>query len=147
MRLRHRVRARARPADVWAVLGDPQRWPDFDLMLHRVHGSAGRAAAGQHLLGVGRWWGVRVPIDVVDAVPERLLVLRVSPVPGVAQEVTTEIVPRADGGCDVVASAVVQGLFARMALLPFWLTIGVTTRVLVARAEAEAQSRAREGAA
>lgn len=147
MRLRHRVRTPAEPADVWAVLGDPQRWPEFDLLLHRVHGSPGRATTGQHLLGVGRWWGVRIPLDVVEAVPERRLVLRVSPAPGVAQEVTTEIVPRSDGGCDVVAQAVVQGLFARTAVVPFWLSMGVTTRVLVARAEAQAQRRTDEGAA
>ncbi|MDP9497555.1 MAG: SRPBCC family protein [Actinomycetota bacterium] len=134
MRLRSRVRTSAAPEHVWAVLGDPRRWPEFDLTLTRVHGSPGHVATGQRLLGVGRAWGVRVPLDVVEAVPERRLVLRVSPAPGVAQEVTTEIVPRGQG-CEVIASAVVEGLFARMAVVPFWVTIGITTRLLVVRAE------------
>ena len=147
MRLRSRVRSCATPEQVWAVLGDPQRWPEFDLTLHRVHGSPGRVATGQRLLGVGRAWGVRIPLDVVEAVPERRLVLRVRPAPGVAQEVTTEIVPRGDG-CEVTASAVVEGLFARMVVLPFWVTISVTTRLLVTRAERlAASSRTTGGAA
>lgn len=29
MRLRHRVRTAASPAEVWLVLGRPARWPEF----------------------------------------------------------------------------------------------------------------------
>ncbi len=137
MRLRSRVRTTAAPEQVWAVLGDPQRWPDFDLTLRRVRGSAGPAARGQHLLGIARWWGLPVPLDVEEAVPERRLVLRVQAVPGVSSRVTTEIAPRSAGGCDVVAQVEAEGLFARTAIIPLWLTVLVTTRVLVVRAEQE----------
>lgn len=135
MRLRHRVRTSATPAQVWSVLGDPARWPEHDLFLHRVRGGSGRATTGQHLLGVGRAFGVRIPVDVVEAVPERRLVVRVHLAPGVVEEVTSEITPLVRGGCDLAVSVVVDGLFARAAALPLWLARGLSARVLAHRVE------------
>lgn len=135
MRLRHRVRTSATSAQLWTVLGDPSRWPEYDLFLRRVRGGAGSAHAGQHLLGVGRGLGLRIPIDVVEAVPERRLVVRVHAAPGIVEEVTSEITPLVRGGCDLAVSVVVDGLFARAAALPLWLARGLTSRVLVYRVE------------
>ncbi len=140
MRLRHRVRTSASPAQVWQVLGDPRRWPEFDVTLRRVRGSAGRAAAGQHLLGISRGLALRIPVDVVEVAPERRLVVRVRTAPGVVQEITTEIVPLVRGGCDLAVSVVVEGLFARATALPLWATAGLTTRVLAHRVEAIARA-------
>jgi hypothetical protein len=135
VKLRHRVRTSATPAQVWTVLGDPARWPEYDLFLHRVRGSSGRATTGDHLLGVGRPLGVRIPIDVVEAVPERRLVLRVHLAPGVVEEVTHEITPLVRGGCDLAVSVVADGMFARVAAGPLWLGRGLTSRVLAHRVE------------
>lgn len=135
MRLRHRVRTSATPAQVWTVLGDAARWPDYDLFLRQVRGGSGRVSTGQHLLGVSRAFGARIPIDVVEAVPDRRLVLRVHAAPGVVEEITHEITPLVRGGCDLAVSVVVDGLFARGAALPLWLARGLTSRVLVLRVE------------
>lgn len=143
MRLRHRVRTSATPEQVWGVLGDPTRWPEFDLFLHRVRGASGPAMTGQHLLAVGRGFGVRIPIDVVEAVPERRLVLRVHAAPGVVEEVTSEITPLVRGGCDLAVSVVVEGLFARAAALPLWAARGLTSRVLAHRVERIARAARR----
>lgn len=143
--LRHRVRTRASPAQVWQVLGDPQRWPEFDLFLRQVRGSSGRVASGDHLLAVGRGLPVRIPVDVVEAVPERRLVLRLHLAPGVVEEVTHVLTPAVRGGCSVAVSVVVDGLFARVAAVPLWLSRGLTSRLLALRVERLA--RAAGGAA
>jgi hypothetical protein len=143
VRLSHRVRTSASPAQVWSVLGDPARWPEFDVFLHRVQGASGSAATGQHLLAVGRGFGVRIPIDVVEAVAERRLVLRVHAAPGVVEEITSEITPLVRGGCDLAVSVVVEGLFARVAALPLWLARGLTSRVLGHRVDVIARAARR----
>lgn len=143
MRLRHRVRTTATPEQVWSVLGDPAHWPEFDLFLHRVRGASGPVSTGQHLLGVGRVLAVRIPIDVVEAVRGRRLVLRVHVAPGVVEEVTSEITPLVRGGCDLAVSVVVEGLFARPAALPLWLARGLTARVLARQVERLARAARR----
>lgn len=143
MRLRHRVRTSASAEQVWSVLGDPSRWPEFDLLLHRVRGASGPAVTGQHLLAVSRGIGVRIPIDVVEALPGRRLVVRMHAVPGVVEEVTSEITPLVHGGCDLAVSVVVEGLFARPAALPLWLERGLTARVLAHRVERIARAARR----
>lgn len=135
MRLGHRVRTSATPAQLWGLLGDSARWPEYELCLRAVRGGSGRVSTGQHLLGVGRGVAFRVPIDVVDVVPERRLVVRVHVAPGVTEELTCSITPTLRGGCDLSIQVVVEGLFARSAALPLWLARGLTTRVLVRRVE------------
>ena len=93
MKLAHRVHTSASPAQVWELLGSPERWPSFDLMLHRVRGASGRAVAGQHLLGISRGMALRIPVDVVESVAEQRLRLVVRTVPGVTQEETFELTP------------------------------------------------------
>ena len=146
MRLSHSARTSASPAQVWEVLGDPARWPEFDLFLRRVRGSHGRATTGQHLLGLQRVLSLPIPVDVVQAVPERRLVLRVHIAPGLREIVTFALTPTLSGGTDLAVSVVVDGLLARPAALPVWLARGVTTRVL-ARQTGRTARRSGRGAA
>lgn len=143
MRLVQRVRTSATPSQVWEVLGQPSRWPEFELVLRRVRGSDGPVVAGQALMGVSRFASLVVPIDVLDAVPGSRLVLRVHAAPGVVERRTFEVVPLARGGSDISVSVVVEGLFARAAVLPLWLGSAVTTRVLGVRAERLARAARR----
>ncbi len=135
MRLAHRVHTAASPAQVWEVLGDPRRWPEFEPFLRRVRGTHGRAARGQALVGVSRVASVAVPIDVLEAVPGSRLVLRIATAPGVRQTVTHDVLPTVRGGSDIRVSVVVEGLFARLAAGPLWLSSGLTLRLLAVRAE------------
>ena len=135
MRLTQRVRTSASQSQVWEVLGEPSRWPEFELMLRRVRGSDGPAAAGQTLLGVSRVALLAVPIDVLEAVAGARLVLRVHAAPGVVERLTFEVVPLVRGGSDICVSVVVDGMFARAAVLPLWLGSAFTTRMLGVRAE------------
>ena len=147
MRLAHRARTSATPAQVWDLLGDPRRWPEFDLFFRRVRG-AERVRSGQTLLGITRLTSLRIPVDVVDAVPERRLELYLHTAPGVWERVVYELAPSMRGGTHLRVSVVVEGLFARGAAAPLWLFNGLTLRVLAARAEREARAvRKAEGAA
>ena len=137
MRLAHRVHTRASPSQVWELLGDPQSWPTFDLFLWRVKGST--ATTGQHLVGVARVGRLRIPIDVVEAVPCRRLVLLVHTAPGVRETVTHTITPAVRGGSDLEVSVVVEGLFARLAFSPLYLASGLTARLLAARSDVVAR--------
>jgi uncharacterized protein YndB with AHSA1/START domain len=145
MRLVHSVRTAATPAQVWELLGDPHRWPEFDLWLRKVVGSRGRLTGGEHLMALARLSVVRIPVDVVEAVPAQRLVLLVHVAPGVRHQVTTELAAAVRGGCDIRASVVVDGLLARGAVVPLWLASGLTTRVLAARADADVRRRRRAG--
>ena len=143
MRLAHRQRTSATPAQVWEVLGDPARWPEFEPFLRRVRGTRGRAATGQVLVGIARVGGLGVPIDVVEATAPDRLVLRTSLAPGVTSTVVHEVLPVVTGGSDLRVSVVVEGLFARPAAVPLWLSTGLTTRLLAVRAERLARSARR----
>ena len=140
MRLAHRARTRATPAQVWQVLGEPGRWPEFDPTLRKVRGATGAALPGQALVGVSRIGGLALPIDVVEVVPGSRLVLRVHTAPGVVETVTHEVTPVLQGGADVQVSVVVEGLFARLAVVPLWLASGLTLRLLATRADRIARS-------
>lgn len=147
MKLSHRVRTSASPSEVWQVLADPKRWPEFDLTLRTVRGSHGLAATGQHLLGLARLASLRIPVDVVEAVTDKRLVLLVHTAPGLRQTVTTEITPAVRGGSDLVVSVVVEGLWARAGFLSLWLANGFNARLLAARTDATARRTRRERSA
>ncbi len=131
----HRLTCGAPPADVWTVLRDPRRWPEFDLAFERVTGAAGDVAEGQRLLGVSRGGMMRVPIDV-----RRVLV---HTVPGLRQQVEHVLVPTARGGTEITVVVRAEGPLALAALLPLWATSGVTTRLLARAAEREHRRRLR----
>lgn len=147
MKLSHRVRTTASPSEVWEVLGNPQRWPEFDLALRTVRGSHGAATSGQHLLGIGRVGSLRIPVDVLDAVPDKRLVLLVHTAPGLRETVTHEITPAVRGGSDLVVSVVVEGLWARAGAVPLWLQAGLRARLLAARTDRAARRQRRERSA
>jgi hypothetical protein len=125
------------------VLGEPARWPEFEPFLRRVRGAQRPAAAGQTLVGISRLYNVAVPIDVLEAAPGSRLVLRVHTAPGVRQTMAFELLPVVGGGSDVRVSVVVEGLFARPAAGPLWLSSVLTLRLLVARAERIARAARR----
>jgi uncharacterized protein YndB with AHSA1/START domain len=145
VRLAHRASTRASPAQVWELLGSPQRWPEFDLALRRVRGGDGRTSAGQRLMAVVRGVPVAVPVDVLESVPEQRLVLRFALLPGLAHEVTTEVAPRLRGGSTLRVRVVVEGVFARPAAPAVWAASGLTLRVLAARADRAAAGADRSG--
>jgi hypothetical protein len=143
MKLAHRARTSASPAQVWSLLGNPTRWPEFDMFFRRVRG-ADRVRSGQTLLGIARATSLRIPVDVVDVVPEQRLELFLHTAPGVWERLVYEIAPAVRGGSHVRVHVVVEGLFARAAVAPLWVASGLTLRVLAARAEREARA-ARKG--
>jgi hypothetical protein len=128
---------------VWEVLGQPARWPEFEPFLRRVRGAERAAAAGQTLVGVSRLGAVAVPIDVLEAAPGSRLVLRVHTAPGIRQTMTFELLPVVRGGSDLRLGVVVEGLFARPAAGPLWLSSALSLRLLVARAERIARAARR----
>ena len=143
MRLVHRVTTRA-PLDlVWEVLADPRRWPSFQPLLRRVDGASGPVASGDHLLAIARTTHLRVPVDIVEAEPGGRLVVLVHTLPGVRETVTFELLPTLKGGTSIAVASVVEGPFARLALLPVWLATGASTRLLGRRVEREAARRGR----
>ena len=143
MRLAHRVHTSATAAQVWELLGDPRAWPQFDLLLRRVEGHHAPATTGQNLIAVARFGALRIPVDVVEAVPGHRLVLLVHTAPGIRERVTHEITTAVRGGCDLEVSVVVDGLLAPVAAAPLYLVSGLTTRLLAARTEGLARAARR----
>ncbi|HWG93524.1 MAG TPA: SRPBCC family protein [Mycobacteriales bacterium] len=146
MRLAHRAVTSASPEQVWSLLGDPSRWSTFNPFLRRVRGAPDRVRTGQTLLAVARLTSVRVPVDVVEAVPERRLELQFHTAPGVRERVVFELAPRLPRGTVLRVGVVVEGLFARVAVAPLWAANGLVARLLAARAERVARA-GRRGAA
>ena len=140
MRLTHRVHTDATPAQVWEVLGDPRRWPQFELGLRSVRGAHGSAATGQRLIGLSRVASLGIPLDVLEAHAPSRLVLLVHVLPGLRQEVTHVVTPAARGGSDLVVSVVVDGPLARASVVPSYLASGLTARLLAHRADRVARA-------
>jgi len=139
----HRVTCGAPPADVWTVLCDPRRWPEFDLAFERVTGAAGEVAEGQRLLGVTRGGMMRVPIDVRRVVPRKALRILVHTVPGLRQQVEYVMVPTARGGTEITVVVRTEGPLAVAALPALWVSSAVTARMLTRAAEREHRRRLR----
>ena len=136
------ARSAATPAGVWSVLGDPVRWPEFDLGLGRVAGSHGeRTNDTQRLVGVVRWLGIPLPIDVVECSPGQHLQLRLWVAPGLTATITFDTTASVRGGTDVAVTTEPRGPFATLALLPSWVSVKLTARML-ARVAAREGSRA-----
>lgn len=148
MRLRHRGRTAAPPERVWQALGDPARWPEFMITLKKVRGVHGPARDDQRLLGISRSpLGIPIPIDVVAAVANERLVLRVHSLPGVTEQTAFVLTPSTRGGTDISVSTEVEGLFALPALPGVWTALEVTTRMLALRAARSVQADRSAGAA
>ena len=147
MKLAHRVQTSASPAQVWELLGDPGRWPSFNPAVRRVAGAHGRVRTGQTLLAVGRLTSLRIPIDVVEAVPERRLELVFFTAPGVSERVVFELAPRVRGGSVLRVLVVVEGPLARFAVVPLWLANGLVARILATQADRVARAARRSSGA
>jgi uncharacterized protein YndB with AHSA1/START domain len=139
MRLAHRVHTSASPAQVWELLGDPRRWPQFNPFLRRISGAPPTVRNDQTLLAVARVTSIRIPVDVVEAVPESRLELVFHTAPGVRERVVFELMPRVRGGSVVRVTVVVDGLFGRAAVAPLWLANGLVARVLGVQADRAAR--------
>jgi hypothetical protein len=143
MRLRHRVHTAASPAQVWEVLGDPRRWPEFELSLRGVRGRPDRVQTGQRLIGLSRVALLGIPIDVVEATPPSRLVLLVHAVPGLREQVRFDVTPAARGGSDVTVSLVVDGLLGWPAVAPLFVSNALTVRLLASRTDRIARAARR----
>ena len=143
MKLAHRVRTSASPAQVWAMLGTPRNWPQFDVFLAKVRGSGAPARVGVHLVGISRWTKLGIPLDVLEVEPERRLVMRVRTAPGITEELTFVLTPTTRGGTDIAVSIVVDGLFAGAAAPVLWIANGLNARVLAHRTHRTARQTRR----
>ncbi len=143
MRLAHRVRTAAGPAQVWEVLGDPRRWSEFELSLRGVRGRPGAASTGQRLIGLSRFAALGIPLDVLEATPPSRVVLLVHALPGLREQVTFDVAPAVRGGSDVTVSVVVDGLLGWPAVTPLFLGNVLTVRLLAVRADRIARAARR----
>jgi hypothetical protein len=143
VRISHRVHTSAPPPDVWAVLSQPRRWPEFELSLTRVHGAADVAAQGQRLVAISRGFGLRLPVDVGHVIPRKALLVRVRVMPGLTEDVEYVLVPAARGGTDITVIVSAAGPLARAALLPLWSNAAFGVRLLARRAVDERRHRLR----
>jgi hypothetical protein len=149
MSLVRRLHTSATPAEVWALVGTPDRWPTIHPALRRMQGAPDRARTGQTLLAIARVTSMRVPVDVVDAVPERRLELLVRTAPGLSERLVLELAPSLKGGCELRGRAATEGLFGRLAAVPSRLSSALLVRLVAVQAErtARAGRRSRRGAA
>ena len=143
MRLAHRVPTAATPAQVWAVLGDPRRWSEFELSLRGVRGRPGRAQTGQRLTGLSRFATLGLPIDVLEATPPSRLVLLAHVVPGLRERVIFDVASAARGGSDITVSVVVDGPLGWPAVAPLFLGNVLTVRLLSVRSDRIARAARR----
>jgi hypothetical protein len=143
MRLAHRVRTRASPAQVWEVLGDPRRWSEFEPALRGVRGRPGAVSTGQRLIGLSRVAALGIPLDVLEVTPHSRVVLLVHALPGLREQVTYEVTPAARGGSDVVVSVVVDGPLGWPSVVPLFLASGLTARLLARRTDRIARAARR----
>jgi hypothetical protein len=143
-RVTHQIACAAPPPDVWSVLREPQRWPEFEPFLARVEGAAGHAVEGQRLLGVARAFPLRIPLDVRRVVPRKTLCVRVHSLPGLREDLEIMLVPATRGGTQITFVLRLSGPLAAGALVPRWITSGVTARLLVRAAERAQQLRLRD---
>jgi hypothetical protein len=143
-RIHHQILCDATPPDVWTVLRDPHRWPEFEATLARVEGAAGHAMEGQRLLGVGRAVPIRIPLDVRRVVPRKALHVTVHSIPGLREEIDIVLVPATRGGTQITVLVRLTGPLAAAMVLPVWLGSGMTARLLVKAAEREQRRRLRE---
>ena len=143
MRLAHRVHTAATPAQVWEVLGEPQRWAEFELALHGVRGRPGTVTTGQRLVALSRFAALGIPLDVLEATPPVRVVLLVHALPGLREEVTYAVAPAARGGSDIVVSVVVDGPLGWPSVVPLFLASGLTARLLARRTDRIARAARR----
>lgn len=137
MRLSHRVTTPAEPEELWTVLEDPSRWPEFDILLRRVEGTRGLVREGQHLLGTARGFPIRIPIDVRLVAKSRHLGLTYYTLPGLREQIDHSLTRRTRGGSELRTSVVLEGPLAPLVIAPVYVSTAVTTWLLGLRATRE----------
>jgi hypothetical protein len=125
------------------VLSHPERWPEFELSLARVHGAPESAAQGQRLVAITRGLGLRLPVDVGHVIPRKALLARVRLLPGLTEDIEYVLVPAARGGTDITVIVTAAGPLARAMLLPLWSNAAFGVRMLARRAVDERRQRLR----
>lgn len=137
MRLSHRVITPAEPEELWALLEDPARWPEFELLLRRVEGTRGLVREGQHLLGTARGFPIRIPIDVRLVAKTRHLGLTFYTLPGLREQIDHSVTRRRRGGSELRTSVVLEGPIAPLVIAPVYVSCALTTWLLGLRATRE----------
>ncbi len=152
-----RARSVASVADVWEVLGRPDRWGEFEPMLRSVTPwpadpdgpAAGRdgggVSAGQRLRALVRCWPMPMAVDVDHVVNRSSLAVTTRLLPGLTEEVEHLVIPSASGGSVLTVRLTLHGPLAVPSLLPRWFARAVTLRLL-ARAAEEGLRRKQEPA-
>jgi hypothetical protein len=122
---------------VWALVGDPRRWPEIEPATHRVWGAPDTVSVGQRLLVIVRRLGVGIPVDVVAVEPRRRLRLVIHLLPGVHEQLDIAIEPAATPagvGSRVRLVSRLEGPLAPAMLPSLWAERLLTLRLLLRRA-------------
>lgn len=153
MRLAHRVHTLATPDQVWEVLGDPRRWSEVEPALRGVRGRPGATRAGQRLIGLSRFAALGIPLDVLEARAPSRVVLLAHVLPGLRLQVTCDVTAAMRGGSDrggsdrggseIVVQIVVDGPLGWPAVVPTYLSSGLTARLLARRTDRIARAARR----
>jgi hypothetical protein len=145
VRLSHRVHTSGSAADVWSLLGEPSRWPRFDVAVARVLGASGAVVQGQRLLAVTRGVPLRIPLDVVRVVPHQAVRLRVDAAPGLREGIEYLLVPMLRGGTEVRLTVDLDGPLAGAAAPAAWGSGALSARLLARAAAQVRRARLRAG--
>ena len=86
----------------------------------------------------------RERIDLAHFVPRKTLSVRVHSLPGLREDLEIMLVPATRGGTQITIVTHLSGPLATGALVPRWVTSGVTARLLVRAAERARQLRLRD---
>lgn len=134
--------------DVWALLVDPTRWPEFEPAIRRVVAEppdeAAEVEAGKRLRAQLRLSAVQIPVEIDHVVNRSSLAVTARLLPGLAEEVEHLVIPSATGGTQVTVRIRLNGPFALPALLPRWIARVVTVRLLARAAEGPLRAASRE---
>jgi hypothetical protein len=135
-------------SDVWALLADPARWPEYEPAFRSVtavpSGEPAPVAVGQRLRAQVRLMPHQVPIEIDHVVPRSSIAMTAQLFPGLAEEVEHLVLPSATGGTQVTARIRLHGPLALPALLPRWAARAVTVRLLARAAEGRLRKSSRE---
>lgn len=141
------ARSRRSPQQVWRLLGHPARWPEFDLALAKVGGSAGEVEDGQRLVGLVRFLRLPLPVDVAEAVPGERLRLLVWVLPGLRELITFETHSHVRGGTSITVVNRPRGPLGRASIPVSMASVMVTSWMLARATERDQPSVRRMPAA
>jgi hypothetical protein len=142
----NRAVAQAPVEAVWALLSDPDCWPEFEVLLGAVEGPGMPLEAGQTLAARARGpLPLRVPVEVRVVHPFQRLGLTVHTAPGVKEDIDHLLVPLPGARTDIEVRVEVSGPLALPAYGPLRASSALVTRSL-ARAAGRRVAAARTAA-